>query len=52
VAKIIKTKIQALKQKKGENIISLERWRKIPEAVADYLIICGGWKSTEVYSDF
>jgi ribosome-associated protein len=36
---IIKTIIQAIQQKKGENIISLDL-RKIPEAVADFFIIC------------
>jgi len=38
-SKIIKTIIQAIQQKKGENIISLDL-RKIPEAVADFFIIC------------
>ena len=38
-SKIIKTIIQAIQQKKGENIISLNL-RKIPEAVADFFIIC------------
>ena len=38
-SKIIKTIIQAIQQKKGENIISLDL-RKIPEAIADFFIIC------------
>lgn len=38
-SKIIKTIIEAIKEKKGENIISLDL-RKIPEAVADFFIIC------------
>lgn len=38
-SKIIKTIIQSIQQKKGENIISLDL-RKIPEAVADFFIIC------------
>ena len=38
-SKIIKTIIRAIQQKKGENIISLDL-RKIPEAVADFFIIC------------
>lgn len=38
-SKIIKTIIAAIKEKKGENIISLDL-RKIHEAVADFFIIC------------
>jgi ribosome-associated protein len=38
-SKIIKTIISAIQQKKGENIVSLDL-RKIPEAVADFFIIC------------
>lgn len=38
-SKIIKTIIHAIHEKKGENIISLDL-RKIPEAVADFFIIC------------
>jgi ribosome-associated protein len=38
-SKIIKTIIHTIQQKKGENIISLDL-RKIPEAVADFFIIC------------
>lgn len=38
-SKIIKTIINAIREKKGENIISLDL-RKIQEAVADFFIIC------------
>ena len=38
-SKIIKTIIAAIKEKKGEHIISLDL-RKINEAVADFFIIC------------
>jgi len=38
-SRIFKTIIQAIKEKKGENIVSLNL-RNIPEAVADFFIIC------------
>jgi ribosome-associated protein len=38
-SKIIKTIIAAIKEKKGENIISLDL-KKINEAVADFFIVC------------
>ncbi len=38
-SKIFKTIIHAIHEKKGEHIISLDL-RKIPEAVADFFIIC------------
>jgi ribosome-associated protein len=38
-SKIFKAIIEAIKEKKGENIISLDL-RKIPEAVSDFFIIC------------
>ncbi|HLX93635.1 MAG TPA: ribosome silencing factor [Puia sp.] len=38
-SKIIKTIIEAIQEKKGEKIVSLDL-RKIPEAVADFFIIC------------
>ena len=38
-SKIIKTIIDAINEKKGENVISLNL-RKINEAVADFFIIC------------
>lgn len=40
-SKIFKTIIHAIHEKKGENVISLDL-RKIPEAVADFFIICEG----------
>jgi len=38
-SKLFKTIISAIRQKKGEQIVSLDL-RKIPEAVADFFIIC------------
>ncbi|MFM7710157.1 MAG: ribosome silencing factor [Ferruginibacter sp.] len=38
-SKIFKTIIRAVQDKKGEKIVSLDL-RKIPEAVADFFIIC------------
>jgi ribosome-associated protein len=38
-SKIFKTIIGAIQEKKGENIVSLDL-RKIPEAVADFFVIC------------
>ncbi len=38
-SKIIKTIINTIHEKKGEHVISLDL-RKIPEAVADFFIIC------------
>ena len=38
-SKIFKTIISAIQEKKGENVISLDL-RKIPEAVADFFIVC------------
>ena len=38
-SKIYKTIIKAIQDKKGEHIVSLDL-RKIPEAVADFFIIC------------
>jgi ribosome-associated protein len=38
-SKIYKTIIKAIQDKKGENVISLDL-RKIPEAVADFFVIC------------
>ena len=46
-SKIIKTIINAIQQKKGENIVSLDL-RKIPEAVADFFIICEASSTTQV----
>ncbi len=38
-SKIFKTIIHAIQEKKGEHIVSMDL-RKIPEAVADFFIIC------------
>ena len=38
-SKIVKTIIRAIQEKKGEQVVSLDL-RKIPEAVADFFIIC------------
>ncbi|MEN9570682.1 MAG: ribosome silencing factor [Bacteroidota bacterium] len=38
-SKIFKSIIHAIQQKKGERVVSLDL-RKIPEAVADFFIIC------------
>lgn len=38
-SKLFKSVINAILEKKGENIISLDM-RKIPEAIADFFIIC------------
>jgi ribosome-associated protein len=46
-SKIFKTIIQAIQDKKAQNIISLDL-RKIPEAVADFFIICEGSSTTQV----
>jgi len=46
-SKIFKTIIHAIQQKKGENIVSLDL-RKIPEAVADFFIVCEAGSTTQV----
>jgi len=46
-AKIFKTIIQTIQEKKGENIVSLDL-RKIHEAVADFFIICEAGSHTQV----
>lgn len=38
-SKIFKSIIRAIQERKGENVISLDL-RKIPEAVADFFVIC------------
>lgn len=38
-SKIYKTIIKAIQEKKGENVVSLDL-RKIPEAVADFFVLC------------
>ena len=46
-SKIFKGIIHAIQEKKGENIISLDL-RKIPEAVADFFVICEATSTTQV----
>lgn len=46
-SKIIKTIIHAIQDKKGENIVSLDL-RKIPEAVADFFIVCQATTNTQI----
>ena len=46
-SKIFKTIIHAIQEKKGENILSLDL-RKIPEAVADFFIICQVSNTTQL----
>ena len=46
-SKIFKAIIAAIQEKKGDKIVSLDL-RKIPEAVADFFIICEAGSSTQV----
>jgi ribosome-associated protein len=46
-SKIIKAIIHAIQEKKGSHIISLDL-RKIPEAVADFFIVCEASSTTQV----
>lgn len=46
-SKIFKTIIQAILDKKGENIISLDL-KKIPEASADFFIVCEATSTTQI----
>ena len=46
-SKIFKAIIEAIHEKKGENVISLDL-RKIPEAVADFFIICEAGNPTQL----
>ena len=46
-SKIIKAIIHAIQEKKSENIVSLDL-RKIPEAVADFFIICQASNNTQL----
>ena len=46
-SKIFKTIINAIHEKKGESIVSLDL-RKIPEAVADFFIICQASNNTQL----
>jgi len=52
-SKLIKTIINAIQEKKGENIISLDL-RKVDEAVADFFIVCeaGSHPQVRAISDF
>lgn len=46
-SRIFKTIVESIQDKKGENIISIDL-RKIPEAVADYFIVCEASSSPQV----
>ena len=46
-SKIFKTIIKAIQDKKGENIVSLDL-RKIPEASADFFVVCEASSTTQV----
>ena len=46
-SKIFKTIIKAILDKKGENIISLDL-RSIPEAAADFFVVCEATSTTQV----
>lgn len=46
-SEIFTTIIKAIQEKKGENVISLDL-RQIPEAVADFFIICEANSNTQV----
>ncbi len=46
-SRIFKTVIHAIQEKKGEKIVSLDL-RKIPEAVADFFIICEATNNTQL----
>jgi ribosome-associated protein len=46
-SKLFKSIIAAIQEKKGENIVSLDL-RKIPEAVADFFIVCEATSQPQV----
>jgi len=46
-SKLFKTIIQAIHEKKGENIVSLDL-RKIPEAVTDFFVICQAHSAPQI----
>jgi ribosome-associated protein len=46
-SKLFKVILQAVQEKKAEDIVSLDL-RKIPEAVADFFIICQATSNTQV----
>ncbi len=46
-SKLFKTIINAIQEKKGEDVVSLDL-KKIDEAVADFFILCDGRSNTQV----
>lgn|SRR5690242_5137807 len=46
-SRIFKTIINAIREKKGENILSMDL-RKIPEAAADFFVICEATSNIQV----
>jgi ribosome-associated protein len=46
-SKIFKSIIKAIQEKKGENVIALDL-RKIPEAVADFFVICQATSTIQI----
>lgn len=46
-SRILKFILQAIREKKGEHLVSLDL-RKIPEAISDYFIICEATSTTQV----
>jgi ribosome-associated protein len=46
-SRLFKTALNAILEKKGENIVSLDM-RKIPEAIADFFLICEASNPTQV----
>jgi len=46
-SKIIKTIINAIHEKKGEEVVTLDL-RKVPEAVADFFIVCEAGNQPQV----
>lgn len=46
-SKIFNSVIAAILEKKGENIVSLDL-RKIPEAVADFFVVCSGNSAPQI----
>lgn len=46
-SKIFKSIIKAIQEKKGENIVTLDL-RKIPEAVADFFVICEATSTIQI----
>jgi ribosome-associated protein len=46
-SKIFKSVIKAIQEKKGENIVALDL-RKIPEAVADFFVICEATSTIQI----